>query len=192
MVTHFTGQLSDGAAQQRTLALLCLGEIGRQTDLSAHKNLVAAVMTGFTMPEEEVKAAASFALGNIAAGNLPLYLPHLLKAIDTSQVRKANARIPLTSTSAFALRSHCPPHFPTLSAPPPPAPDQHEYLVLHALKDMIVSSGQEQLSGYVRQHAVHLRRAVLTPPSAESIPIPPADPQVRGRDAPASLRVLTA
>ena len=59
MVTHFTGQLSDGAAQQRTLALLCLGEIGRQTDLSAHKNLVAAVMTGFTMPEEEVKAAAS-------------------------------------------------------------------------------------------------------------------------------------
>ena len=34
MVTHFTGQLSDGAAQQRTLALLCLGEIGRQTDLS--------------------------------------------------------------------------------------------------------------------------------------------------------------
>jgi hypothetical protein len=192
MVTHFTGQLSDGAAQQRTLALLCLGEIGRQTDLSAHKNLVAAVMTGFTMPEEEVKAAASFALGNIAAGNLPLYLPHLLKAIDTSQVRKANARIPLTSTSAFALRSHCPPHFPTLSAPPPPAPDQHEYLVLHALKDMIVSSGQEQLSGYVRQHAVHLRRAVLAPSSAESIPIPSADPQVRGRDAPASLRVLTA
>ena len=74
MVTHFTGQLSDGAAQQRTLALLCLGEIGRQTDLSAHKNLVAAVMTGFTMPEEEVKAAASFALGNIASAFAPRFL----------------------------------------------------------------------------------------------------------------------
>lgn len=124
MVTHFTGQLSDGAAQQRTLALLCLGEIGRQTDLSAHKNLVAAVMTGFTMPEEEVKAAASFALGNIAAGNLPLYLPHLLKAIDTSQVIKANARIPLTSTSAFCTAFTLPTPLPDAlrSAPSRPGP----------------------------------------------------------------------
>ena len=101
----------DGPPQPLVLALLCLGEIGRANDLSAHAPLLDAVMAGFGAPSEEVKAAAAFALGNIAAGNLQHYLPTLLKHIHSSA---------------------------------------HEYLVLHALKELI-GSGQATLRGYVEQ-----------------------------------------
>ena len=64
------------------LALLCLGEIGRQVDLSSHSSLVPLVMSSFASPLEEVKTAASFALGSIAAGNHVHYLPVILQEID--------------------------------------------------------------------------------------------------------------
>ena len=66
------------------LALLCLGEIGQKNDLSSHTSLVDAVMSAFASTSEEVKAAASFALGNISAGNLPFHLPNLLREINSS------------------------------------------------------------------------------------------------------------
>tara|TARA_B110001452_G_scaffold18888_1_gene15310 strand:+ start:241 stop:3870 length:3630 start_codon:yes stop_codon:yes gene_type:complete len=113
MVTRFTGQLGAlDAVQPSVLALLCLGEIGRANDLSAHAKLLDALMAAFGAASEEVKAAAAFALGNLAAGNLPVYLPHLLKQIQTSS--------------------------------------SNEYLMLHALKELI-SSGQAQLGSYVDQ-----------------------------------------
>jgi len=112
MVDRFSGQLASlEAVQPCVLALLCLGEIGRANDLSAHAPLLDAVMAGFGSPSEEVKAAAAFALGNVAAGNLQHYLPTLLKHIHSSQ---------------------------------------HEYLMLHALKELI-GSGQATLRGYVEQ-----------------------------------------
>jgi len=86
MVDNFIKQLAGSdPTQQRVLALLCLGEIGQQNDLSSHKSLIDAAMAAFASTSEEVKAAASFALGNIAAGNLPFYLPHLLREVNTSQ-----------------------------------------------------------------------------------------------------------
>jgi len=113
MVERFSGELArlDGPPQPCVLALLCLGEIGRANDLSGHAPLLDAVMAGFGSPSEEVKAAAAFALGNVAAGNLQHYLPTLLKHIHSSA---------------------------------------HEYLVLHALKELI-GSGQATLRGYVEQ-----------------------------------------
>ena len=85
MVAQFASQLGSlDAGQPSVLALLCLGEIGRANDLSAHAQLLDAVMAGFGSSSEEVKAAAAFALGNVAAGNLPVYLPPLLEHIHSS------------------------------------------------------------------------------------------------------------
>lgn len=68
--------------QTQLLSLLCLGEIGRRKDLSSHSNIELVVIGSFQSPSEEIKAAASFALGNIAVGNLAQYLSLILTQID--------------------------------------------------------------------------------------------------------------
>jgi cullin-associated NEDD8-dissociated protein 1 len=47
-----------------------LGEIGRKVDLSKIQALKPAILNSFAHSTEEVKSAASYALGNIALGNL--------------------------------------------------------------------------------------------------------------------------
>ena len=70
------------------LALLCLGEIGRRKDLSSHAHIETIVIESFQSPFEEIKSAASYALGNIAVGNLPKYLPFILNQIDNQQKKQ--------------------------------------------------------------------------------------------------------
>ncbi|XP_054801363.1 cullin-associated NEDD8-dissociated protein 1 [Prosopis cineraria] len=79
--------ISSNSAKQH-LALLCLGEIGRRKDLSAHQNIETIVIESFQSPFEEIKSAASYALGNIAVGNLPKYLPFILNQIDNQQKKQ--------------------------------------------------------------------------------------------------------
>ena len=84
MVATFIAQLCEATAPlQYAFALQCLGEIGRQSDLSAHNQLLVAVTAGF-LGFEEVKAAAAFALGNVTAGNLPSFVPHMLSKLKDS------------------------------------------------------------------------------------------------------------
>ncbi|XP_042384041.1 cullin-associated NEDD8-dissociated protein 1-like [Zingiber officinale] len=70
------------------LALLCLGEIGRRKDLSVHVHIENIVIESFQSPFEEIKSAASYALGNIAVGNLSKYLPFILDQIDNQQKKQ--------------------------------------------------------------------------------------------------------
>lgn len=70
------------------LALLCLGEIGRRKDLSSHARIENIVIESFQSPFEEIKSAASYALGNIAVGNLSKYLPFILDQIDNQQKKQ--------------------------------------------------------------------------------------------------------
>lgn len=65
----------------KMLAFLSLAEIGRSTNLSAQKDLKVVILDAFASPSEEVKTAASYALGNISVGNLKEYLPFMLKEI---------------------------------------------------------------------------------------------------------------
>jgi hypothetical protein len=70
--------------QTQLLSLLCLGEIGRRKDLSAHANIEGVVIGSFQSPSKEIKAAASYALGNVTVGNLAQYLLlHSLKEVKT-------------------------------------------------------------------------------------------------------------
>ena len=71
-----------------TFSLLAIGEIGRHADLSRIPNLKTAILAAFNHHSEEVKSAASYALGNISLGNLSEYLPFVLNEIDTAPRRQ--------------------------------------------------------------------------------------------------------
>ncbi|NXJ09204.1 CAND1 protein, partial [Odontophorus gujanensis] len=73
----------------KVLAFLSLAEMGRTTNLtSAQKELKAVILEAFTSSSEEVKSAASYALGNISVGNLKEYLPFMLKEIESQPKRQ--------------------------------------------------------------------------------------------------------
>lgn len=50
-------------------------------DLSSHSSLQTVILGAFESTSEEIKQAASFALGNVAVGNLQKYLPFVLGEI---------------------------------------------------------------------------------------------------------------
>jgi len=71
-----------------TFSLLAIGETGRGADLSCLPELKVAVLAAFNHASEEVKSAASYALGNIALGRLGEYLPFILHEIETQPRRQ--------------------------------------------------------------------------------------------------------
>ncbi|KAG2704350.1 hypothetical protein I3843_05G001300 [Carya illinoinensis] len=87
-VEMLTEILKDDSSTNSHLALLCLGEIGRRKDLSSHAHIENIVIESFQSPFEEIKSAASYALGNIAVGNLSKYLPFILDQIDNQQKKQ--------------------------------------------------------------------------------------------------------
>lgn len=94
----------------RILALLCLGEIGRSVNFEGHKELKGVMMEAFSSPNEEVKSAASFALGNICVGNLGEYLPFMLKEIGSQPKRQYlllhSLKEMISALSAESLKPH--------------------------------------------------------------------------------------
>lgn len=88
MLTDILKDDSSTNSAKQHLALLCLGEIGRRKDLSLHARIENIVIESFQSPFEEIKSAASYALGNIAVGNLSKYLPFILDQIDNQQKKQ--------------------------------------------------------------------------------------------------------
>ncbi|KAF9684918.1 hypothetical protein SADUNF_Sadunf03G0000300 [Salix dunnii] len=88
MLTDILEDDSSANSAKQHLALLCLGEIGRRKDLSMHANIETTIIESFQSPFEEIKSAASYALGNIAVGNLSKYLPFILDQIDNQQKKQ--------------------------------------------------------------------------------------------------------
>ncbi|XP_071406265.1 cullin-associated NEDD8-dissociated protein 1-like isoform X1 [Pithys albifrons albifrons] len=72
----------------QVLAFLSLAEMGRTTNLSAQRELKTVILEAFASTSEEVKSAASYALGNVSAGNLKEYLPFMLKEIGSQPKRQ--------------------------------------------------------------------------------------------------------
>ncbi|PIA55279.1 hypothetical protein AQUCO_00800179v1 [Aquilegia coerulea] len=88
MLTSILKDDSTTNSAKQHLSLLCLGEIGRRKDLSSHPHIENIVIESFQSPFEEIKSAASYALGNIAVGNLSKYLPFILDQIDNQQKKQ--------------------------------------------------------------------------------------------------------
>ena len=85
-VARFATDVETGDSENaRHLALLCLGEIGKQKNLSAQANLQSVVLGAFESGSEETKSAAAYALGNTAVGNMATYLPVLLEALGSGR-----------------------------------------------------------------------------------------------------------
>ena len=57
-------------------------------DLSQINGLKNVIIDSFNHTNEEVKSAASYALGNISLGNLDSYVPFVLKEIETQPKRQ--------------------------------------------------------------------------------------------------------
>lgn len=66
------------------LPLFCLGEIGKLKDVGLFSASEPMILKCFGSPMEEVKSAASFALGCMVAGNAHKYLPELIAQIESS------------------------------------------------------------------------------------------------------------
>ncbi|XP_052260170.1 cullin-associated NEDD8-dissociated protein 1-like isoform X7 [Dreissena polymorpha] len=72
----------------RLFALLALGEIGKHLDLSGQSEIQDVILEAFTSQNEEVKSAASYALGNVSVGNLNKFLPFVLREIESQPKRQ--------------------------------------------------------------------------------------------------------
>ncbi|KAK4788547.1 hypothetical protein SAY86_019866 [Trapa natans] len=88
MLTEILKDNNSRSSTKQHLALICLGEIGRRKDLSSHMQIESIVIESFQSPFEEIKSSASYALGNIAVGNLSKYLPFILDQIDNQQKKQ--------------------------------------------------------------------------------------------------------
>jgi len=73
---------------QHIFALLCMGEIGKRMDLHQVAGLGQTIIDSFAPSNEEVKSAASHALGSVTVGNLPAFLPFILTQIEAQPRRQ--------------------------------------------------------------------------------------------------------
>jgi len=116
-IERFMAQIQapgDGAAGDQLLSLYCLGQIGRRVDLSAQRTaLMAGLAACLEAPAEELRAAAAFALGCVAAGSVDTYLPLIVAQVAD------------------------------------PSQSGHHYLLLQALKELIVSARPAALAAHV-------------------------------------------
>ena len=58
------------------------------SDLSTHTALLDVVIGALSSPTEKIRAATSYALGSVSAGNLQLYLPVILQEIEAKPRRQ--------------------------------------------------------------------------------------------------------
>ncbi|XP_061388341.1 cullin-associated NEDD8-dissociated protein 1 [Musca vetustissima] len=73
---------------QLVFSLLAIGEIGRHFSLSTIPALPQTIIECFSAGSEDVKAAASHALGAIAVGSLDTFLPLILNEIEAQPRRQ--------------------------------------------------------------------------------------------------------
>ncbi len=67
------GEASTTNDHTKHLALLCLGEVGKEVDLADQRDQIKdVVLESFRQGTEETKSAASFAFGRMVVGNMVL------------------------------------------------------------------------------------------------------------------------
>ncbi|PWY98205.1 TIP120-domain-containing protein [Testicularia cyperi] len=74
-------------------SLLLLGELGRFNDFSTRSGLFERVLQFYGADSEEVKIAAAFAIGNMAVGALPVFLPVIEQHIRSPAEGKDSKRL---------------------------------------------------------------------------------------------------
>nr|XP_020728205.1 cullin-associated NEDD8-dissociated protein 2 isoform X2 [Odocoileus virginianus texanus] len=72
----------------KVLAFLSLAEVGQVAGPGPQRELKAVLLEALGSPSEDVRAAASYALGRVGAGNLPDFLPFLLGQMEAEPRRQ--------------------------------------------------------------------------------------------------------
>ncbi|XP_058144812.1 cullin-associated NEDD8-dissociated protein 2 [Dasypus novemcinctus] len=72
----------------KVLAFLSLAEVGQVAGPGPQRELKAVLLEALGSPSEDVRVAASYALGRVGAGNLPDFLPFLLGQIEKEPRRQ--------------------------------------------------------------------------------------------------------
>ena len=75
-------QMAPGADNVRRLALLSIGRIGRQANLRDFPQMQQTLTTALAGSSEDIKGAASLALGGVAIGELDTHLPFIIRQIQ--------------------------------------------------------------------------------------------------------------
>lgn len=87
-IKTFLGSMTNVRDEINTMfAALCVGEIGRIVDLSGQSNITDALIGLFNQRSEDIKTSASLGLGNLAVGNLQVYLPIILQRFQIQEHR---------------------------------------------------------------------------------------------------------
>lgn len=73
------------------------------SDFSPQKDLFDCAIDLFSASDEEVRSAAAFTAGNITIGNLPLFLPIIVKLVQTNQDKRLLALHSLKEVSHLML-----------------------------------------------------------------------------------------
>ena len=85
---------ADIANESKThLALLCLGELGKQTDLASSPSMQALsleskIIACFESNSSDTQMAAAYALGSLALGNMEKYIPLILSPLAVPSQEK--------------------------------------------------------------------------------------------------------
>ncbi|KAH3767418.1 cullin-associated NEDD8-dissociated protein 1 [Pelomyxa schiedti] len=89
VVVKMIKEFSKPKDESKLISLLTLGEIGRRCDLSHQQEAVMPLLlSAFEYSAEEIKQAASFALGNVAVGSMERLLPFVLAEIGKQPHRQ--------------------------------------------------------------------------------------------------------
>jgi len=85
-VKDFVANIKSGKnSHTKMIALLSIGEVGRSFDLAFHTDIEKVIFSAFSDKDSKVGSCASFALGSIAIGDMPKFLPVLLNLINTKK-----------------------------------------------------------------------------------------------------------
>ncbi|DBA02475.1 TPA: hypothetical protein N0F65_008689 [Lagenidium giganteum] len=94
--SKFVSEISTPTSEKnKVLALYCLGEFGREMDLTSFPDVKPIILSCFSATEEEVKSAAAYALGSICVGNVANYLETIIQKLE--QGEETNSYLLLSS-----------------------------------------------------------------------------------------------
>ncbi|KAI6021197.1 armadillo-type protein [Pisolithus marmoratus] len=86
--SKYIKQSSKAKTSTVVLSLLILGELGRFIDMCPQQDVFNNVIDHFSSEEEGVRTAAAFSAGNIAIGNLHMFLPVILKIAENDPSKR--------------------------------------------------------------------------------------------------------
>ncbi|KAI0307414.1 TIP120-domain-containing protein [Multifurca ochricompacta] len=89
-----------------SMSLLILGEIGRFIDMSPQHDVFNGAIELFASDQEDVRTAAAFAAGNIAIGNLHLFLPVVVQLAKQDDAKRLLALHALKEVVTHTSTSH--------------------------------------------------------------------------------------